>query len=208
MGVRLSVTSRVHQRAPRRSGLRVGDKPRRARTGVNVRSELSGLRLLPHGPTRRTDRSLAASDDCGCVAAELVAEVVPAVNRSEHFGSSVSPGAARTLMPTPRLTTQDVAPCPVALCHARRSDDVRLLGIQRRLGVGNQRSGTQRMNADQPRPRKNPPMTSVGQCAPAQTRPKQASTITSPAITHTIRRQRGPTCGEIASASMNDSHVK
>ena len=63
--MRLSVTSRVHQRAPRRSGLRVGDKPRRARTGVNVRSELSGLRLLPHGPTRRTDRSLAASDDRG-----------------------------------------------------------------------------------------------------------------------------------------------
>ncbi len=106
------------------------------------------------------------------------------------------------------LTTQDVAPCPVALCYSGRSDDARLLGIQRRLGVGNQRSGTQRMNAHQPRLRKNPPMTSVGQCAPAHTRPKQASKITSPATTHTIRRQRGPTCGEIAVASMNDSHVK
>ena len=45
-------------------------------------------------PRDETDRSLAARDDRGGVAAELAAEVVPRVNRSEQFGSSVSAGAA------------------------------------------------------------------------------------------------------------------
>lgn len=96
MVVRLSVTGPVHLRAPHRSRLSVGGKPRRARTGVNVQSELSGLRLFPTAPAAETDRSLAARDDRGGVAAALAAEVVPRVNRSEQFGSSVSAGAART----------------------------------------------------------------------------------------------------------------
>lgn len=43
MVVRLSVTGRVHLRAPHRSRLRVGGKPRRARKGVNVRRHSGDL---------------------------------------------------------------------------------------------------------------------------------------------------------------------
>ena len=51
-------------------------------------------------------------------------------------------------------------------------------------------------------------MTSDGQCAPAQMRPMQAKRTTSAATIQMAMRQRGPTCGAIAIASMNASQVK
>ena len=64
------------------------------------------------------------------------------------------------------------------------------------------------MNADHARPSRNPPITSVGQCAPAQIRPMHANTTTNPATIQVTTRQRGPTWGEIATASIKASQVK
>jgi hypothetical protein len=55
---------------------------------------------------------------------------------------------------------------------------------------------------------KNPPMTSVGQWAPAHTLATQARKISTPAKVQTSQRQLGLTLGASAKANMKNSHVK
>src|SRR2546430_12216470 len=69
-------------------------------------------------------------------------------------------------------------------------------------GEGSQRSGSQTTNADQPSPRRNPPATSLGQWAPAQTRAQQAKKTTIAAAIQSIHRRRGPTSGASQNASI------
>src|ERR1019366_3456697 len=99
-------------------------KPRRARTGVNVRRELSGLPLLPHGPSRRNRSFTRRARRPRLRRRRWRQKSCRASTDLNSSGAACPPALRGPVMPPPRLTIQDVAPCPVALCHAGRSDDV------------------------------------------------------------------------------------
>lgn len=89
----------------------------------------------------------------------------------------------------------DVAPCTRKLISGEVAPEAYAgeAGRLRRrthlqLGEGSHRSGTHRTNEHHPMASKNPPTTSLGQCAPAQTRAVQPSTIATAAATQGIHR--------------------
>src|SRR6202140_4304849 len=78
----------------------------------------------------------------------------------------------------------------------------------RKLGDGSQRSGSQSTNADHPTPSRTPPMTSLGQCAPAQTLAMHVSTITTTTTVQRIGRNAGLILGASDTAIMKAIQVK